>query len=154
VRSQPYSNYQPDYSREQLAHKLDSLNIKYVFMGDLLGGRPKDIDCYTDGKVDYEKCQAKSFFKQGIDRVKDASRKGLRIVLMCSELKPQECHRSKLIGQVLEDEGFEIAHIDESGALMSQQGVIDRLLSGQQLSLLEPTKLVTTSRKRYIPRDK
>src|SRR4051812_49307863 len=72
VRSSPFSRFQPDFSREPLAKSLKDNNITYVFMGDLLGGRPADDDCYTDGRVDYTKTRTKDFFLKGIDRLKTA----------------------------------------------------------------------------------
>ena len=34
---------------------------------------------------------------------------------MCSESKPCECHRSKLIGKVLDIDKISMKHIDEKG---------------------------------------
>src|SRR5690606_12647755 len=69
VRSKPYSKYKPEYSREALARRVESEGIRYAFMGDLLGGLPKDRNCYTDGKVDYEKVRAQPFYQHGIERL-------------------------------------------------------------------------------------
>src|SRR5215471_13500970 len=55
VRSSPYSKFKPEFSREPLEAALKARGIRYVFMGDTLGGQPRDADCYTDGKVDYDK---------------------------------------------------------------------------------------------------
>ncbi len=49
---------------------LQTYGIRYVFMGDTLGGQPDDSSCYDDaGKVDYEKCRQKTFFLRRIERV-------------------------------------------------------------------------------------
>src|ERR1700752_993725 len=102
VRSQPYSKFNPQFNQHDLKFFLQHHNIKYVFIGDSIGGRPKDTSCYdNEGKVDYEKVKIKDFFLQGIDRLKTAYNKGVNVVLMCSESKPCECHKSKLIGRVL-----------------------------------------------------
>jgi len=63
VRSKPYSRYKPEFSKDALQCHLHEHGIRYVFMGDLLGGRPADSDCYVDGKVDYDKCRQKAFFQ-------------------------------------------------------------------------------------------
>ena len=67
-------------------------------MGENLGGRPKDRSCYDhEGHVLYEKISEKSFFIEGVNRLKVAYEKNLRVACMCSELNPCDCHRSKLI---------------------------------------------------------
>ena len=72
VRSRPYSRYKPEFSQEALDSQLQAHQIRYVFMGDTLGGQPDDPDCYTDGKVDYEKCHQEPFFLAGIGRLRRA----------------------------------------------------------------------------------
>ena len=42
VRSRPYSRYKPDFSRDALEGHLRRAGIRYVFLGDSLGGRPAD----------------------------------------------------------------------------------------------------------------
>src|SRR5215217_6883030 len=96
VRSAPYSRFKPEYSKEPLAASLQELGIRYLFLGDKLGGRPDDPACYSDGKVDYEKVKVQPFYQAGLERVEQAFRQQVRVVLMCSEGKPTQCHRSKL----------------------------------------------------------
>jgi uncharacterized protein (DUF488 family) len=69
------------------------------------------------------------------------------VVLLCSEGKPEMCHRSKLIGQTLVDEEIGVAHIDERDQLISQEDVLLRLTKGQ-LSLFDDF-FKHTSRKKY-----
>lgn len=149
VRSSPYSRFQPEFSREALIGHLKPHRIRYVFMGDTLGGRPSDTTCYTDGRVDYSKCRTKDFFRQGIDRLHVASSKRLNLILLCSERKPQDCHRSKLIGATLLDQGIETAHIDEDGRLKSQEQVIAELAKAQAEMFAEIVSPLL-SRKRYL----
>jgi hypothetical protein len=68
---------------------------------------------------------------------------------MCSEGRPEQCHRSKLIGEALALMGIPLSHIDEDGMLLSQAQVIDRLTHGQLDLFGQPA---FTSRKRYPPR--
>lgn len=131
VRSSPFSRFQPDFSREPLSAALNDREIKYVFMGDLLGGRPKDYDCYTDGRVDYTKTRAKEFFRKGIARLKTAHSKGLNICMICSEGHPSQCHRSKLIGEALVEHGIDVTHFLPDGDTKSQAEVIAQLTNGQ-----------------------
>lgn len=146
VRSRPYSRYKPDFSRERLEEHMRQAGIRYVYLGDALGGRPADPDCYVDDKVDYERIKGKAFYQAGIERVRTAWQRGVRFVLMCSEGKPEQCHRSKLIGETLDALGIPVAHIDEHDTLRSQDEVIQRLTGGQ-LSLFGDLEF--TSRKRY-----
>jgi uncharacterized protein (DUF488 family) len=148
VRSKPYSSYKPEFSKHALQSFLESHGVGYLFMGDSLGGQPDDETCYTDGKVDYVKLARKSFYLEGIEHLKKASRQEQRVALMCSEGKPENCHRSKLIGQSLSSEGIEVLHIDEQDAVLSQKQVLLRL-SGGQPSLFGDNFFTYTSRKRY-----
>ena len=131
VRSAPYSRYKPEFSKAQLANELERHNIRYVFMGDALGGRPDDETCYVNGKVDYEKVKATEFYQRGIERLHTAFLQQQSVVLMCSEGKPEECHRCKLIGATLTTENIPVIHIDENGEQVPQEKVIERLTGGQ-----------------------
>lgn len=153
IRSQPYSRFHPDYTKAALEAALKQQQLRYVFLGDALGGRPQDTTCYVNGKVDYAILRTKPFYQQGIQRLRHAWEKQTRMVLMCSEQKPQECHRSKLIGNTLSELGIEVAHIDEAGLLKSQAAV-EESLSGGQLTLFDDPALdkkIGLSRKKYLP---
>lgn len=152
LRSQPYSRFHPDFARNALEARLKQQRIRYIFMGNKLGGRPQDTECYVNGKVDYTTLREKAFYQQGIQRLHTAWEKQARMALMCSEQKPQECHRSKLIGSTLRARGIEVAHIDEAGRLKTQEEV-EHILSGGQLSLFDDPALNTKtslSRKKYV----
>ena len=148
VRSKPYSRFKPEFSKESLQSALEASGIRYLFIGDALGGQPDDETCYTDGKVDYAKLGEKSFYREGINRLHKASQQGLRVALMCSEGKPENCHRSKLIGRTLAQQGLEVLHIDEQDELISQHQVMLRLTGGQ-MNLFGDEFGKLTSRKRY-----
>ncbi|MDY3548383.1 DUF488 domain-containing protein [Riemerella anatipestifer] len=151
VRSQPYSKFNPQFNQSDLKFFLECNGIKYVFMGDSIGGRPKDTSCYDDdGKVDYEVVKTKDFFIQGIDRLKTAYNKDIKVVIMCSESKPCECHRSKLIGRVLTLENIVLKHIDEKGKLKDQASVINELNKGLGEFDLFGNPINATSRKAYL----
>jgi uncharacterized protein (DUF488 family) len=148
VRSAPYSKFKPEFSKEPLAAALQARGIRYLFLGDTLGGQPRDTDCYTDGKVDYDKVRRQPFFQAGLDRLRKAHERGMRAALMCSEGRPEQCHRSKMIGEALAAAGIPVRHIDEDGHLLTQNQVMDRLTGGQLDLFGGP---VLTSRKRYGP---
>lgn len=131
VRSHPYSKYSPEFSKEALAAALRREGIEYVFMGDSLGGRPDDPSCYSDGKVVYAEVEQRAWYRAGIERLRSAYEQGRRVALMCGELDPERCHRSKLIGHTLEREALGVQHIDRDGSLVPQLQVMDRLSGGQ-----------------------
>lgn len=144
VRSVPYSRHQPEFGRESLVRSLGP-TIRYVFMGDLLGGRPDDDSCYTDGRVDYAKTRTKDFFKRGLDRLRNARQQGFVVCMLCSEAQPSQCHRTKMVGQALADEGIEVAHILPDGKVRSQPDVMRDLTGGQDALFAE----AQMSRKAY-----
>lgn len=128
VRSRPYSRFNPQYNQKALKSFLEENGITYVFMGDTLGGRPEDTSCYdANGRIDYEKVSRAHFFRQGIERLKDAYSKSIPLAIMCSEGKPADCHRSRLIGLVLYNEGISVRHIDQKGLIRSQEEVLNGL---------------------------
>lgn len=125
VRSVPYSRFNPQYNQKALKSYLEENNIRYVFMGDELGGRPKDPLCYgNDGHIHYNSVMQMDFFKEGILRLKAAYDKNVRAAIMCSESKPEMCHRSRLIGNALLAGNIPLLHIDEKGELKTQDEVL------------------------------
>jgi len=120
VRSLPRSRFNPQFNRKALEHSLAHLNVKYVFMGDTLGGRPDDPSCYVDGKISYHTLGQKDFYLSGIERLMKANDQDLNLAIMCSERKPQDCHRSRLIGKTLLGKGINLQHINEQGEIISQ----------------------------------
>jgi uncharacterized protein (DUF488 family) len=69
-------------------------------------------------------------------------------MLMCSEGKPQDCHRAKLVAQELTLARVPVAHIDERGDLRSHREVMDSLTDGQE-TLFGASAPVAASRKHY-----
>jgi hypothetical protein len=100
----------------------------------------------VDGRVDYQRVQAKEFYQAGIARLREASAGGEPLAIMCSEGRPEHCHRSKLIGETLRGLGIPVWHIDEQDRLITQEEAIARLTGGQ-LSLFGDLGLL--SRQRY-----
>jgi uncharacterized protein (DUF488 family) len=157
VRSHPYSRHSPQFSKDALKANLEKHNIRYIFMGDTLGGRPDDATCYVDGRVNYAAVREKPFYQQGIRRLCTAWEKELRVVVMCAEAKPQECHRSKLIGETLVAQGIAVEHIDEAGEKKGHNEVMRLLVDDRQPvqpSLFDetpslPDKKAAYSRKKY-----
>ena len=120
-------------------------------MGDTIGGRPKDTSCYDkEGNVDYVAVKMKEFFLNGINILKTDYNKNINVVLMCSESKPCECHRNKLIGKVLNKDKIVLKQIDEKGKLRDQSTVINELKKGLSEYDLFGNPIITTPRNRYL----
>lgn len=128
VRSTPYSSYKPDFSRAALKSHLNQAGVKYKFLGDQLGARPKDRTCYVDGQAAYGRIMASRFFQEGLDRVRKGA-KSLRLSLLCSERDPVECHRAVLVCRNLTDMHDAITHIHTDGRTESQSELDARLVA-------------------------
>src|SRR5262245_2726227 len=70
VRSLPRSGYSPQHDRAALEHELAAAGVRYVFLGDELGGRPPEPGFYDDeGHVRYDLVARSERFETGIDRL-------------------------------------------------------------------------------------
>ena len=70
VRSFPYSSYLPHFSQAEFKFYLKEAAISYVFLGNELGAKPQDENCYVNGKAVYEKIAARHAFNEGILKLK------------------------------------------------------------------------------------
>ncbi|MBU4501375.1 MAG: DUF488 domain-containing protein [Nanoarchaeota archaeon] len=114
VRSVPFSKYATQFNRENIEKELKKAGIEYVFMGDVLGGKPEDTGCYINGNVIYEKVMSKQWYREGISKlIGIASRR--RTVIMCSEEDPNKCHRNLLVSQSLLRGWLTVLHIRGNG---------------------------------------
>ena len=118
VRSAPYSRYNPQFNRENLAEALRVAKIAYRFMGDTLGGKPEDSALRTeDGALpDYAKIAASPKFQRGLDQLIALGAHG-PTAFMCSEADYHPCHRHRLITPALIDRAVEVWHIMHDGGL-------------------------------------
>lgn len=131
VRSRPHSRFRPDFDRRRLERHLAAAGIAYAFMGAALGGKPDDPACYRDGRVDYDRLAARPDFQSGLDDLLALNESRGPVAVMCAELKPEACHRARLIGQSLSRRGVELVHIGETGELHSQDEVAARFRAPQ-----------------------
>ncbi len=142
VRSAPASRFSPHFNKAALATSLAAQHIDYVFLGKQLGGRPEQPALYTHGVADYEKMAALSDFQTGVARLMDTAEQD-RVVVMCSEADPLDCHRCLLVARALAQCGIDIGHILASGVVMPHAEAEDRLL---QLANLAEAGLLLSSR--------
>ena len=131
VRSSPYSARFPQYNREILEKTLPKLNIPYVFLGEELGARRSERECYVDGVALYDRIARTAAFRAGLERVK----KGVcryRLALMCAEKDPLECHRTILVCRQFRKE-LDIRHILSDGSLETHTDAETRLLAEEKV---------------------
>lgn len=126
VRSKPYSRYNPQFDREELRASLATAGIQYVFLGDELGARSSDPACYLRGVVQFDKLAETAVFRKGLVRVL-AGAQHYKLVLMCAEKEPLECHRTILVARRLCELGASIVHIHADGSLEPHDDALRRL---------------------------
>ncbi|MFN9600424.1 MAG: DUF488 family protein [Dolichospermum sp.] len=132
VRSSPYSRRFPQFNQSALKTALKTANIAYVPLGDNLGARPRDRNCYIDGMARYDLIAATEAFKVGLNRLIQGSEK-YQISLMCAEQDPIVCHRAILICPHLKNAGLEIYHIHKNGDLESNEDLENSVLKQNNL---------------------
>jgi uncharacterized protein (DUF488 family) len=116
VRTYRSSKMAPQFNESALKNSLSGEGINYLARGDELGGRPSEDNMYdSDGRVLYNKLADSDLFKSGIQRLLNGITE-YRIALMCSEGKPDGCHRHLLIGRVLNDVNVDVENIMIDGS--------------------------------------
>jgi len=134
VRSSPFSQHNPQFNREPLQLALRQQGIAYVFLGDELGARRSEPECYVQGRADYARIAQMPAFLRGIDRITTGAAK-MRIAMMCAEKDPLDCHRCILVSPRLARQGITVLHIHPDGSLESQSEAERRL--AQKFDLAE-----------------
>ncbi len=123
VRSFPYSRYASQFNREQFEVAMTRRGVRYLFMGEELGGRPTSEDHYDgEGHALYGPMSEEASFAPAVERLIEGARHH-RLALVCSEGDPQDCHRRLLVGKVLADRGVELRHILPDGTIRTELSV-------------------------------
>jgi len=118
ARSQPYSRFSPQFNRTSLNTALGQRGIVYRYLGDKLGGRPKDPQYrLPHGQVDYMRLAVAPIYREGLRQVQEQASEQ-RTAVMCSEADYRRCHRYWLITRSLIAEGVEVYHILHSGEVV------------------------------------
>lgn len=99
VRRFPKSS-DPNFCRENLERILGENGIKYIFMGESLGGFVKG---------GYERYMETQRFKEGLNRLIELTRDEV-IAIMCKERSIKYCHR-RFIAQQLERLGIKVKNL-------------------------------------------
>lgn len=128
VRSSPYSKYSAQYNKDFFQAQLAKHNISYMWCGDLLGGRPKDLSTYDEnGIVDYNKLAKTELFLKGLTQLEELSLKN-NVAIMCSEQDPMKCHRFLAISKELFKREYRVVHILNISNYATQSQLEDKLV--------------------------
>lgn len=138
IRTSPRSRYVPHFDAVPLGNSLAEAAIRYVPLGDELGGRPEGDEFYDkDDHVLYGRLAASPAFLGGIDRVLSGAR-SYRIALLCSEEDPSKCHRHLLIGPVLRAREVALWHIRGDGRIETEDDLAAREADAEPQAVLFP----------------
>ena len=133
VRSDPYSRYAPQFTSGSLRSAATVDGIGYLYMGNDLGGKPKDRRFYdATGRVDYRLLSETASFLDGLGRLEEEAERR-HVAIMCSEERPGECHRRELVGRALIERDWQIEHIRGDGRLQNEVQVKLEALGGEPL---------------------
>lgn len=97
VRTSPHSRWNPQWNRKELDAALPTWGIQYEWKGRNLGGRGENVD-----------------FAATVSEVAHEARR-TRVALMCSESRPENCHRRLLLAPAFQAEGLTVVHLLHNG---------------------------------------
>jgi uncharacterized protein (DUF488 family) len=131
VRSTPYRRFNPQFNQKSLKEFVTQRGMQYFYMGDSLGGRPKDPLCYKrhlvprhskdiTAEIDYQAVMHRPWFIEGIRALCNLAGHQPTCIL-CSEKGPTCCHRHQLIAKYLVNQHPEVTtwHILGDGSLIN-----------------------------------
>lgn len=136
VRSAPFSRIAPQFNKDTLGHTLAQHGIKYAHFKEEFGARRLDTTLLDDdGIVDFQKVRETEEFKKGVLRLKKGFNQGFKIVLMCSEANPFDCHRFVMVSYQLVKECITVKHILKDGQIVDNSLLERELLRKYQPKL-------------------
>lgn len=95
ARTYPVSRYHKHYSKNALHRALATETIKYLWLGEHIGGRKLNTN-----------------YDQTIDKLTELAKKGTRLCLLCSESDYRKCHRFSVLTPSFEERGILVLHIE------------------------------------------
>lgn len=114
VRSKPASIHARWSAKKKMEAALKEEGIEYSYFGNELGGLP------FEKIADFYERERSPLFVVGIQRLIDSAKKK-KTVILCSEARPEKCHRKHIIGRHLVNRGWEVIHILRDGSTESQE---------------------------------
>jgi len=117
VRSIPASRFAPQFRQAALKAALNEAGIGYVWLGEGLGGKPKDKSLWRNGVPDFRRIANGPAFKAGLAELQAVIAEE-RVAIMCAEREPKDCHRARLVAPELDRTGLRVGHILADGGLL------------------------------------
>jgi len=147
VRSNPHSRFASQFNVKTLKKALTNKGIKYLYMGNKLGGKPSDPSMYDkEGHALYHLMAQSPLFLKAVQRLLQGL-ESYRIAVMCSEEDPSECHRHLLIGRVVEQKGVKVLHIRADGRVQTDEQLekdnVQKSIASPQLAMFSEQKGVS-----------
>lgn len=106
VRDTPFSQYKPEFNKNNLSKTMNENDIRYIHIPEL--GVPSEIRQKLAKTSDYEwffNWYDKNILSNGILESKDFDSMDFPIAIMCTEFDPTKCHRHR-IALALEKRGL------------------------------------------------
>lgn len=140
VRTTPFSHRHPQFNQSVLEAGLPRAGMIYSYLGAELGARRTDCGLLSpEGQVSFAKVRDDDAFKLAIGKIEEKAEGGKRLVVMCVEGDPWDCHRFPMIAYQLARDGFEVLHILRDGRLQTHREVEDELLRRYEGKLPQPS---------------
>lgn len=114
VRSRPYSRFVPHFNKRPVSEALRAHAVRYLFLGNELGGKLGDEYRDAQGNLDYARRAQAPDFRAGLGELM-ALAESHAAAIMCAEEDPRQCHRRLLVTPPLL--GVAVVHIRGDGRL-------------------------------------
>lgn len=128
VRSNPASQFYPDYNMINMQKVLDRNNIIYRSYKSEFGARQEDLRYYTDGYLDFSKYRKSESFLEGVRKIEAGLKHNYTFAFMCAEKDPSTCHRNIMVAKKFYDLGYNIKNILSDGSIEPQDSIERRLV--------------------------
>ena len=127
VRSYPWSRRNPQFNQAAISAACGIVGVKYLWL-ECLGGKPTRRDLWIeDGIPDYQRMSREPAFERGLDELITLA-KTHRVAVMCSEVRPEHCHRTLLLTPPLVRRGIRVEHLLPGAETVLDVGAPQRLL--------------------------
>lgn len=129
VRSSPYSERYAEYNRDNIESILSENGIYYRNYVKEFGARQENRSFYAEeGFLDFEKFAKSEQFLSGVEKIINSVAKGYKIVFLCAEKNPIQCHRTILVSRTFHELGYKVLHLLPNEEKISHSKIISQLL--------------------------
>lgn len=127
VRSKPYSKYAKQFNKEKLVEQLRKNGFQYRYLGNKVGGSNIRFHDSSQDVPKLKEFRTNEEFKDGIRILNTFILKKKKIMIMCSEKDPFNCHRFFLIAYCLQKKDVNIKHILYNGEIIDNSVLENKL---------------------------